>query len=99
MLAAALAGLQHGPATYSTVNVAGLDVTNRSIVTDPSCGKTTILGVTYTNYCVTEQCTSTSVGCSGTNTCYVKHCPGELSIQCHAYNGEYGPQCWSCVCP
>jgi hypothetical protein len=99
MTIAALAGLRVGHATCTTANVAGSPGTNISKVTDPSCGTTNILGVSWTNYCVTEQCPSASVGCDTGATCSVQKCPGGLNVQCHPYGGEYGDQCWQCLCP
>ena len=99
MAAAAFIGLQRGHAACAAATGVGANG-NWSAPPDPACGTTSLLGGTYTNYCVLQTCNAQSVGCSGSTSCYVKTCAGGSSRLCHVYSPTFSAHdCYACSCP
>ena len=66
-LVACVIGVQRGYAECGTASPQGPGSGFCTNAPDPACGTTTILKVTWTNYCVSEPCSSATITCNTAN--------------------------------
>ena len=64
---ACIIGVQQGYAACATASPQGPGSGFCTNAPDPACGTTSILGVSWTNYCVSEPCSSATITCNTAN--------------------------------
>jgi hypothetical protein len=97
-LVALIVGVQQGYAECATASPQGPGSGFCTNAPDPACGTTTILKVSWTNYCVSEPCSSATIACNTTNACVVKTCPGGTAMKCSIDSQIFCFMCTSCSC-
>jgi hypothetical protein len=60
---ALIIGVQQGYAACATASPQGPGSGFCTSAPDPACGTTSILGVSWTNYCLSEPCSSATIAC------------------------------------
>jgi hypothetical protein len=64
---ALIIGVQQGYAACATASPQGPGSGFCTNAPDPACGTTSILGVSWTNYCISEPCSSATITCNTAN--------------------------------